>query len=45
MKLKRVGCKVSGGVTGALYSYCTCVEVQSPLEGGLAQMSGLVPMA
>ena len=51
MRLKRVGreiafleCKVSGSITGALYSYCTCVEVGSTL-GGLAQRSGLEPVA
>ena len=39
------GCKVSCGITGALYSYYTCFEVGSTLEGVLAQRSGLVPMA
>ena len=39
------GCKVTSGITGALYSYRTCVEVRSTLEGGLAERSGLVPMA
>ena len=38
------GCKVSSGITRALYSYCTCV-VGSTLEGGLGQRSGLVRMA
>ena len=40
MRLERVGrkvtfagCKVSGGITGALYSYCTCVEVGGTLVG------------
>ena len=52
MRLKRVGrsvafagCKVSGGITGALYSYYTCVEVGSTLEGGLEQRSDLIPIA
>ena len=52
IRLKRVGhtvafagCKVSGGVTGELHSYWSCVEVGSTLEGGLAQRSALVPMA
>ena len=52
MQLKGVGrkvvfaeCKVSGSIIGVLYSYCTCVEVGSTLEGGLAQRSDLVPMA
>ena len=41
MRFKRVGrkvafagCKMSGGITGALYPYCTCVEVGSAREGG-----------
>ena len=52
MRLKQVGrkvafaeCKVSGSITGALYLYCTCVEVRSTLEGRLAQRSGPVLMA
>ena len=52
MRLKRVGhkvafveCKVSGGIRGALHSYCICVEVRSVLKGGLAQRSGPVPIA
>jgi len=40
-----VGCKVSDGITGAFYSYCTCFEAGSTLEGGLVQRGGLVPMA
>ena len=52
IRLKRVGhkvafagCKLNSGVTGALHSYWSCVEVGGTLEGGLAQRSGLVPMA
>ena len=44
-KVAFAGFKVSGGITGALYWYCTCVEVGNTLEDGLAQQSGLVPMA
>ena len=52
MRLKRVGCQVafaglnvSGGITGGLYLYCTCVQVGSTLGGGLTQRSSLVPNA
>ena len=44
-KMAFTGCKVSGSIMGALYSYCTSVEVGSTLEGGLAQQSSLVPIA
>jgi len=36
------GRKMSSGIMGALYSYSTCVEVGSSLEGGPVQRSSLV---
>ena len=45
LKVALAGCEVSDGITGALYSHSTCVEVGSSLEGRLAQRRSLVPEA
>lgn len=44
-KVAFAGFKLSGGITGVLYSCCTCVEVRSSLPGVLVQRSSLVPNA